>query len=167
MGMALDNLRGKRFGRLVVQRRVNYGTGMTHWYCVCDCGLSSIVRAGNLKTGNTRSCGCLKKESELAHLARHGGRIAVDISGHRFGRLRVVERAGSGTDGHAMWRCACDCGGAKVAAGHNLRGGRTRSCGCLRRDRVMRNGTSHKVAVRGAVLPGRNRPQRRRRTSGR
>lgn len=30
------------------------------WFCVCDCGAEVIVRQGNLTSGNTRSCGCLK-----------------------------------------------------------------------------------------------------------
>jgi len=52
-----------RFGRLVALRRD--GTtklGMALWLCLCDCGQSIVVRRGNLKTGNTRSCGCLGNE---------------------------------------------------------------------------------------------------------
>ena len=32
------------------------------WYCKCDCGNTVVVRGENLKSGNTRSCGCIEKE---------------------------------------------------------------------------------------------------------
>jgi hypothetical protein len=57
------NLVGKRFGKLVVieKHSVN-GNGETQWLCQCDCGNTKIVSRGNLKSGNTKSCGCLHKE---------------------------------------------------------------------------------------------------------
>ena len=54
----------------------------------------------------------------------------TDEVGNRYGRLVVVEQAES--RGGARWLCVCDCGGEIVALGTNLRGGRTRSCGCLK-----------------------------------
>ena len=55
----------------------------------------------------------------------------VDLTGQRFGKLVVVERAGSSISGFAMWRCRCDCGKIAIVIGRNLRTGNTRSCGCL------------------------------------
>lgn len=58
---------GRRFGRLVAvsfagrYRRPN-GHLDYRWNCVCDCGNTSIVKAGNLKSGHTTSCGCFHKE---------------------------------------------------------------------------------------------------------
>lgn len=57
-----------------------------------------------------------------------------DIAGQRFGRLVVLEFSHS--DGAAHWRCRCDCGGEKVAAGRLLRAGVTASCGCIVRERM-------------------------------
>lgn len=51
--------------------------------------------------------------------------------GRRFDRLEVVATANGPTRGKLFWRCACTCGGEKVARGDHLRTGRTRSCGCL------------------------------------
>src|SRR4051812_3422225 len=60
------------------------------------------------------------------------GRAASDLTGERFGRLLVLERAGSqAKSGNALWRCRCDCGGESTCSGTDLRR-RTRSCGCLR-----------------------------------
>lgn len=72
-------------------------------------------------------------------MTTHAGRPAIDMVGQVFGRLTVIERAGSvrrsagGTS--AMWRCRCTCGGEHVTRRDNLLSGATQSCGCLRKDR--------------------------------
>jgi len=54
-----------------------------------------------------------------------------DLTGQRFGRLLVVQRASSTK---SKWKCRCDCGNIVVVGRGNLKGGRARSCGCLRRE---------------------------------
>lgn len=62
MGKFID-LTGKRFGRLIVIKRVeNNFFGVLYWLCKCDCGNFKIIRGNNLKSGKTQSCGCLQKE---------------------------------------------------------------------------------------------------------
>ncbi len=39
-----------------------------------------------------------------------------------------------------VWRCACDCGGEKIAKSINLLSGRTKSCGCRRVASHIRHG---------------------------
>lgn len=57
------NLKGKRFGRLVVlDRAENSKTGNTRWICKCDCGNDTIVSANHLRRGGVKSCGCYKKD---------------------------------------------------------------------------------------------------------
>lgn len=68
---------------------------------------------------------------------------AVDRAGQRFGRLLVLERAGSDKFGNALWKCACDCGGDIVTEGNRLRLGKTQSCGCLHRERLIEASISH------------------------
>lgn len=53
-----------------------------------------------------------------------------DLTGQRFGRLTVIERAENKKDGRAKWLCQCDCGKTTVTTGTNLRTGVTKSCGC-------------------------------------
>jgi hypothetical protein len=55
----------------------------------------------------------------------------IDLTGRRFGKLKVIKRAGTLYCG-AAWQCACDCGGEVVVGGPSLRNGKTGSCGCLR-----------------------------------
>jgi len=68
MGRTLD-LTGQRFGRLVVASKTGDKgkRGEIFWYCLCDCGAESVVRAANLKSGGTVSCGCAQVESCKTH----------------------------------------------------------------------------------------------------
>lgn len=54
-----------------------------------------------------------------------------DLSGQRFSHLSVIDFAGIGKNGHALWRCLCDCGTEKVIVGHKLTEGEAKSCGCM------------------------------------
>ena len=57
----------------------------------------------------------------------------VDLTGQRFGRLVVIQRADNDKYGKARWLCLCDCGNQKVILGGSLRKGSTKSCGCRER----------------------------------
>lgn len=57
-----------------------------------------------------------------------------DITGQRFGRLTALYRDGYSNGWQPMWVCRCDCGKEVRVDKGNLMRGRTRSCGCLRRD---------------------------------
>ena len=57
-----------------------------------------------------------------------------DLAGRRFGRLVALEFVDYGANYAALWRCACDCGVARVVTRTSLLQGYTRSCGCLRRE---------------------------------
>ena len=59
----------------------------------------------------------------------------VDVTGWRFGRLIVLEMARPGGRFRPTCECQCDCGRTKVVRCDNLKSGRTRSCGCLRRQK--------------------------------
>lgn len=134
----LSYMIGKRFGKLVVIKRA--GTHVTPsgqkkptWLCQCDCGNQKIVASQDLKTGHTKSCGCLptKKKGSGLH----------DLVGRRFGKLVVIERAEEDyqyeskgkTTTSPRWICQCDCGNITIAQGGNLRSGATTNCGCERK----------------------------------
>lgn len=57
---AIDRV-GQRFGKLVVLRRVGTLRGQATWECRCDCSGVSVVQSGHLQSGDTNSCGCLRK----------------------------------------------------------------------------------------------------------
>lgn len=60
----------------------------------------------------------------------------IDLTGQKFGKLTVVERAGNTNHGAAKWCCVCECGNETVVIGDELRKGNTRSCGCLRKKKA-------------------------------
>ena len=62
MGKKID-LTGQRFGRLVVvSESAERRSSKVMWECKCDCGNVKNVRGKSLRSGNTKSCGCLSKE---------------------------------------------------------------------------------------------------------
>ena len=66
----LQDLTGKRFGRLVVLERAEdnilpSGQHKTMWKCVCDCGGEKITTRTNLVRGITKSCGCYALETRI------------------------------------------------------------------------------------------------------
>lgn len=63
------------------------------------------------------------------------GDQVVPMVGKKFGRLLVVQRAGSNpANGNVRWLCRCECGNKVVVDGYSLRCGQTKSCGCLKRE---------------------------------
>lgn len=58
MGTTIIDLTGCRFDRLLVIHRAPNRNGRVAWMCRCDCGNVRIVQAANLRTRNTKSCGC-------------------------------------------------------------------------------------------------------------
>lgn len=129
------DLANQHFGKLTavaLDGRDRRGRRM--WLCRCDCGATTRCSVGNLRSGNSKSCGCSNPAS-AAH--------QPDVTGIRYGHLVVIERRGRiGT--HAAYQCLCDCGEHILTTRIRLRGGDTRSCGCLRRqslaDRQYRHG---------------------------
>lgn len=65
---------GDRFGRLVVTSEIliKLPNGRLGYHCLCDCGNQIATRAVQLKSGKTRSCGCLASEQTVARNFRHG-----------------------------------------------------------------------------------------------
>ena len=65
----------------------------------------------------------------------------IDLTGQRFGRLTVVNRAENyisptGKSRHLRWDCICDCGNKCTVYGDALKAGRTKSCGCLQKENL-------------------------------
>lgn len=125
------NLLGQKFGRLtpieMLDKRINKSVV---WRCKCDCGKECEVNAASLTSNRTKSCGCLKIEKD--HEPK--GNVKDEL-GNKYGHLTVIARAGSNSNGQALWECECDCPAHThiIVLGNNLRRGHTQSCGCERR----------------------------------
>lgn len=116
------DLTGQRFGKLVVINKADKTNSAGHlfWNCICDCGNSHIVSGAILRSGKSKSCGCDRVN---------------DLTGKRFGKLKVIERAENTEKGGTTWLCKCDCGNEKVIRGSSLISGSTISCGCYNKEK--------------------------------
>lgn len=65
-----------------------------------------------------------------------------DLSGKRFGRLVAISPTHK--NNRVAWNCICDCGNYKVVNSCPLVDGRTLSCGCLARDKIIKRNKSKK-----------------------
>lgn len=64
---------GSRFTRLVVVEFSHRTKARKfYWKCRCDCGRTTIVRSEQLRSGHTRSCGCLGRDKVIERSTKHG-----------------------------------------------------------------------------------------------
>lgn len=123
------DLTSKKFNKLQV---LSYSHTDKHfrkmWNCKCDCGQLVTVAGINLTKKRTKSCGCIAKESQKSTL---------DLIGKQFGKLKVIE-FGSwiGKNKVRTWICECQCGKKIEVSRTHLRNNNTKSCGCLRFERI-------------------------------
>jgi hypothetical protein len=77
MRKLVNDLTGKRFGRLTVIGVEDNGKRHTYYACQCDCGNVKVIRADALIGGCTVSCGCKKKEQDRVNLtANHSHKMS-------------------------------------------------------------------------------------------
>lgn len=58
----------------------------------------------------------------------------IDLTGQKFGKLVVLERAENDKYNHIKWKCKCECMNVCYVTTSNLKNGRTNSCGCLKKE---------------------------------
>ena len=112
---------GQVFGKLTVLEQDFEKTkekGEVYWRCQCECGRIKSIKAGNLSSGATKSCGM----------------CASDHTGKKFGRLTVLYRTKVRNRRKVYWMCQCDCGNIVEKPISDLLSGHTKSCGCLNRE---------------------------------
>lgn len=64
----------------------------------------------------------------------------VDLTGKRFGMLTILSRAENAPGGKTRWNCQCDCGAVATIRGADMRNGKIKSCGCMRREIAAKQG---------------------------
>lgn len=139
------NLTGQKFRKLTVVEYASpeqYGSGM--WKVRCDCGSSLVVRGNDLKSGNTKSCGCLRRS---------------DLTGQKYGKLTVIGFAEI-RNKTAYWKTVCDCGRRKTLPGPQIKNGSIRSCNCLKGDVRVIHGHGRRAATSRTYKSWRNMKQR-------
>lgn len=121
---------GNKYGRLTVIERSG-STQARHivWLCSCECGTEVSVPSKRLRSGQTRSCGCLRDEQSRERNC--GSRL--DLSGRRYGSYTVIrfhetKRGRGRSGGTAVWWCRCDCGQEKAVQVTALKYGSNPRC---------------------------------------
>lgn len=118
------DLSGQRFGNLVtIQPTEKFSGSSIVWECLCDCGNTAFVSLTNLKSGHTKSCGCIRR--------------TINLKDQRFGKLVALHPTEMRTHGSIVWECRCDCGNITFASVADLKSGRTKSCGCNNRQNTL------------------------------
>lgn len=142
------DITGQRFGRLtaVGPLRSDRRLGVI-WHCRCDCGGEKDVPAAYLLRGQTKSCGCIRRE----HPRR------ADITGQRFGRLVAAAFDHYNEKHQDCWLFRCDCGSETVLPAANVKWGHTGSCGCLAAETIralrQEDVTGQRFSMLTAVSP--------------
>jgi len=67
-----------------------------------------------------------------------------NLKGKRFGRLTVIDLCDR-NNGYVLWLCKCDCGNTTKVKSSKLLQGRTKSCGCLKKDNNKENANYYNI----------------------
>lgn len=114
---------GRIFGKMTVIERFGLNKhGHVLWLCRCECGGMSTPTGGDLRSGNTTSCGCGNKTAGL--------RNAIDITNQTYWHLTAISRAENNSRGRTQWHSRCECGSMLIVPTTSLRTGNIKSCGC-------------------------------------
>lgn len=121
----IKDLTGQKFHRLTVlyPTKDQVGKGM-YWHCKCECGAEIDVISSSLMSGNTKSCGCLKREKA------NFNKLKVNLIEKRFGKLTVIKETEQRKYDKVVWECRCDCGNIVFLNTTQLTQGNNISCGC-------------------------------------
>lgn len=72
------DMTGNRIGRWIVLEYIPKGPKFNYYRCKCNCGIEKLVNVITLKTGESRSCGCLRAESVRKAHSKSKGEAAFN-----------------------------------------------------------------------------------------
>ena len=112
------DLTGESFGDLkVIRLNGKTSSGVNKWLCECICGKFTSVRSYDLRSGKTKSCGCLRSRKAPP----------IDLSGKVFNKLTVIDYSYR-DKGRIFWNCLCECGNTSVCVTATLNSGGATQC---------------------------------------
>ena len=130
----IKSLEGQQFGNWKVLEYI----GNSKWLCECQCKnhTRKVVAARDLKSGGTKSCGCLKRKDGKAQgssfdtiVKENKPHIKEDLTGQHFGNWIVKKYVGN-----YKWQCECQCDNHTIRDidRYSLIKGKSTNCGCKR-----------------------------------
>lgn len=100
------DLTGQTFGRLTVIKEVEphiqpSGEKKIKWFCECSCGKETLVTTGSLRSGDTKSCGCLREENanrghNMSKSAEHNTWISIKTRCYNRNSKDYIDYGGRG-----------------------------------------------------------------------
>lgn len=97
--MKFKDLSGRRFGMLLALRFVGVnGNRKSVWACKCDCGFEVLMVAGNLTSGGTTCCGCVRNRNSAKRASKRNYR-----HGHATGVLSPEYRSWAAMKGRCKY----------------------------------------------------------------
>ena len=114
----------------------------------CDCGTELTTQLSLIKSGHSKSCGCIRFNNP---------NTVEDLTGQKFGRLTVIGRdiqrdkkEFKDEKHHSVhWLCKCDCGNPtiKSVVGYQLKSGKTQSCGCYASEQIAKRNKKYSTKI--------------------
>jgi len=111
----LNDISGIKFGKLEAISYFGPSKSGAKWSCICECGKTQVVSGNSLRSGETKSCGCSRRNNMI---------------GRKIGSLSVIKFCDNIKD--SSWECKCDCGNITIVKTENLISETTKSCGCMK-----------------------------------
>ena len=109
-GSYIEDITGQTFNRLTVIGLTDKQNSDNRWLwkCQCSCEKHSIVYTSmhHLKSGNTKSCGCLKSEK----CAQRNHDNTLDLTNTKIGMLTPIKLLETPDGEQKRWLCKCNCG---------------------------------------------------------
>lgn len=104
------DMTGQQIGEWTIGEYLGNG----YYNCTCSCGTQKKLKGTYLRTGQSKSCGCMSNKFK-------------DLTGQQFGEWTVLEY-----EGKYMWKCQCSCGNERIISSYDLTHGNSTNCGHLR-----------------------------------
>ena len=87
---AVYDIIGVRFHRLIPHSLFKIRDGVPYYHCICDCGSPAIVARPNLLSGNTKSCGCIRREFLKECNRKYKARVVAEKQKH-LSLIKIIE----------------------------------------------------------------------------
>ena len=142
MGRIID-LTGQRFNKLtVIEKTDKRKNRQVVWKCKCDCGNITYVVGQALRTGHTKSCGCLNYEKDNSSLINQ-----------KFGKIKVLKRSEKNLNKKIYWECICECGNTLTVLGSDLKNQKIQSCSSCKDKKIWNDLSYQKFGLLTALEP--------------
>lgn len=119
---------------IVIEPNLDDSYKKGYWKCKCKCGNIFSAKGLNIRNGNTKSCGCLRKQLLREKNSSH---LTNNIIGYRKNNILITKDLGlrkqESRNKQERWvECKCLlCGNIFESRWNNIQSGNTKTCGCI------------------------------------